>query len=340
MVRLLAGASAASLLDHDEDTWLAHADGVVNDTRSRALLLYAHRAVADLAESGGWEAEYLRDVWRMHRLGFDGHHTLQFDRIRATLAAGADQALGPAAAVKRAGLGSRRRTPGGGDHPVLAVPHRRSTSSTSASWIGSCSNATWQTWEPNAIPQRRGSPHRPAERILYRDPPTSLADRLPATAVFFAAGSSPAAPNSCPGRWPNTVMTQLEHPDNLDRFNNPSYRLITVILMRCGLRITDALRLRCIPFPLLRPDPTARPRLEQIRDNLIARITEAESHRWYGEAEGLKVSLAGAHAKLAQMDQITTRRTTAVQLGIPTFTDTAGRTTTSDTTEPHCRNHP
>jgi hypothetical protein len=48
--------------------------------------------------------------------------------------------------------------------------------------------------------------------------------------------------------------------------------------------------------PLLRPDPSARPRLVQIRDNLIARIAEAESHRWLGEAEGLKVSLAGARA--------------------------------------------
>ena len=83
----------------------------------------------------------------------------------------------------------------------------------------------------------------------------------------------------------------------------------------------------CLRCPLLRPDPAARPRLEQIRDNLLARIAEAESHRWYGEAEGLKVSLAGANAKLAQMDQITARRTHAVQLGIPSFTDTAGRTT-------------
>jgi hypothetical protein len=95
----------------------------------------------------------------------------------------------------------------------------------------------------------------------------------------------------------------------------------------------------CLRCPLLRPDPAARARLEQIRDNLITRIAEAESHRWYGEAEGLKVSLAGAHAKLAQMDQITTNRNNAVQLGIPAFTDTAGRTTT-DTTGPHCRNHP
>ena len=81
VVRLLAASSATSLLDHDEDAWLARADGIVNDTRSRALLLYAQRTVADLAESGGWEAEYPRDVGRMPRLGFDGRRTLQFGGI-------------------------------------------------------------------------------------------------------------------------------------------------------------------------------------------------------------------------------------------------------------------
>lgn len=84
----------------------------------------------------------------------------------------------------------------------------------------------------------------------------------------------------------------------------------------------------CLRCPLLRPDPTARPRLAQIRDNLIERIAEAESHRWLGEAEGLKVSLAGARAKLAEMDQITERRNTT-QLGMPTFTQAAGRTNIS-----------
>jgi hypothetical protein len=83
----------------------------------------------------------------------------------------------------------------------------------------------------------------------------------------------------------------------------------------------------CLRCPLLRPDPVARTRLQQIHDNLLARIAEAESRRWYGEAEGLKVSLAGAKAKLAQMDQISANRTKAVQLGIPSFTDTAGRAT-------------
>ena len=81
----------------------------------------------------------------------------------------------------------------------------------------------------------------------------------------------------------------------------------------------------CLRCPLLRPDPTARPRLIQIRDNLIDRIKEAQAHRWLREAEGLKVRLAGARAKLTEMDQITARRATT-QLGMPSFTQTAGRT--------------
>ena len=80
---------------------------------------------------------------------------------------------------------------------------------------------------------------------------------------------------------------------------------------------------------MLRPDPAERSRLVQIRDNLLDRITEAETNRWFGEAEGLKVSLAGARDKLAQMDQIATRRDAAVNLGIPTFTEAAGRASNS-----------
>ena len=85
----------------------------------------------------------------------------------------------------------------------------------------------------------------------------------------------------------------------------------------------------CLRCPLLRPDPAELDRLTQIRENLLDRITEAETHRWFGEAEGLKVSLAGATDKITQMNQITTRRAAAVHLGIPTFTDAAGRATTN-----------
>jgi hypothetical protein len=81
--------------------------------------------------------------------------------------------------------------------------------------------------------------------------------------------------------------------------------------------------------PLLRVDPAQRARLQEIRDNLTARILEAEQHGWLGEAEGLRVSLAAAQAKLAQLDERTQRG--AINHGIPTFSEVAGRT--SDTGE-------
>ena len=68
---------------------------------------------------------------------------------------------------------------------------------------------------------------------------------------------------------------------------------------------------------MLWPDPTQRPRLVEIRDNLIARIAEAEHEGWLGEVEGLKVSLAGANDKLAQLDR-RARSHTTIELGTPT----------------------
>jgi len=77
---------------------------------------------------------------------------------------------------------------------------------------------------------------------------------------------------------------------------------------------------------MLRTDPAQRPRLEAIRDNLTARIAEAETEGWAGEAEGLKVSLAAANAKLAQVDMLTARRAAATDLGMPAYRDIADRT--------------
>ena len=86
----------------------------------------------------------------------------------------------------------------------------------------------------------------------------------------------------------------------------------------------------CIRCPLLRPDPAQRPRLTQIRDNLITRIEEAHREGWLGEVEGLRVSLAAAQQKLAQMGEISARhRDTVVHLGMPARPDAASRTITA-----------
>jgi len=74
----------------------------------------------------------------------------------------------------------------------------------------------------------------------------------------------------------------------------------------------------CIRCPMLWPDPAQRDRLVEIRDNLTARIAEAEQKGWLGEVEGLQVSLAGATEKLAQIDRRTRRPDTA-DLGMPAF---------------------
>jgi len=72
----------------------------------------------------------------------------------------------------------------------------------------------------------------------------------------------------------------------------------------------------CLRCSMHWPDPAQRDRIAEIRDNLTARITEAQHEGWLGEIEGLKVSLAGAEDKLAQIDRRAHQAPT--DLGMPT----------------------
>jgi hypothetical protein len=83
----------------------------------------------------------------------------------------------------------------------------------------------------------------------------------------------------------------------------------------------------CVKCPLLRPDPTQMPRLVEMRDNLAARVDEAEREGWVDEANGLRASLSAAGEKLAQLEARTQRAGT-INLGIPTFHEVASRTAT------------
>jgi len=69
------------------------------------------------------------------------------------------------------------------------------------------------------------------------------------------------------------------------------------------------------------PDPAQRPRIAEIRDNLLDRIAEAGREGWLGEIEGLKISLAGAEDKLAQIDRRS--RPGPVTIGMPASARTA-----------------
>jgi Phage integrase family len=75
----------------------------------------------------------------------------------------------------------------------------------------------------------------------------------------------------------------------------------------------------CLRCSMHWPDPAQRPRILEIRDNLEARIAEAEREGWLGEVEGLRISLAGANDKITQID----RRRTPIDLGMPAALDNA-----------------
>ncbi|MFF3061442.1 hypothetical protein [Streptomyces sp. NPDC057909] len=80
---------------------------------------------------------------------------------------------------------------------------------------------------------------------------------------------------------------------------------------------------------MLRPDPSQRHRLVEIRENLIVRIAEAEREGWLGEIEGLQVSLSSVEEKLSQLDSQQDRQRLVIPLGMPSFGSIAARTSTA-----------
>ncbi|WP_237276536.1 hypothetical protein [Streptomyces caniscabiei] len=90
----------------------------------------------------------------------------------------------------------------------------------------------------------------------------------------------------------------------------------------------------CVRCSMLRVDPEERPRLEEIRDNLGARIAEAEREGWLGEVDGLSVSLAAAEEKLTQLDAEHARASAVVHLGLPSFSRIAARSSEADDPSP------
>ncbi len=64
------------------------------------------------------------------------------------------------------------------------------------------------------------------------------APALPASAAIYDE-DRPRRPQLAPRALSEHVMAQLESPTNLARFPQPAYRLVTEILMRAGMRISD-----------------------------------------------------------------------------------------------------
>ncbi|WP_308313116.1 site-specific integrase [Streptomyces sp. ISL-1] len=75
----------------------------------------------------------------------------------------------------------------------------------------------------------------------------------------------------------------------------------------------------CVRCPVLIVGPDERPRLREIRENLHARIAEAEREGWLGDVEQLTVSLAATDDKISQIDANERRKNSPVFVGMPSI---------------------
>ena len=247
LVAALAAAGASSLLEQPEEWWTA-LDAPGNGRGWRPFILDARRRVEALAFGAGWDTEYPRDIWRLCNLGIDQPEaTISFAAIpqpwlkdlakrytRWQLATGlsASTAGSGARAVNRlaAWLASLPAPPNGLDgvtRPLLG----RYLAVLQAEMGG-------QVRHSNYVGGLSG--------FLKTIRRHGWDDTLPATTAIYPE-DFPARGARLPRGLAAHVMAQVEQPANLARQDNPACRLITLILIRCGLRIssTAGLALDC-----------------------------------------------------------------------------------------------
>jgi site-specific recombinase XerD len=274
-------AQVTSLLDLPADQWRQITSPPAGRTsrgggrrgRAAAFLLFARDAGETLRDGAGWEGEYPRDIWRLARLPgltlnagqIPEHARLRFDRIaqpwlrgpakrwirlRLTAGVSVETVVGNVAALTRfsqflAAVAPATGALAGIDRPLLER------------FLG------WLAALPNAASTRSrhiGGVHQFFCAIRRH----GWDDTLPTTAVFLTE-DYPQRPPLTTGYLAEHVMAQVEQPSNLDRWPNPEGRLVTLILIRCGLRVSSACAL---PFDCLLHDGHGAPYLRYLNTKM------------------------------------------------------------------------
>ncbi len=254
-VRFLAASGTSSLLDRTEQEWRDQSGG--SRSNAAALLAWFRRQIADLAEGTGWDAEYRRDTWQMHRLGYGARRVLDVSGIPQP------QLKDLAKRWIRWRLSTGLALDAGGRRPLRALT--RFAVFLDAHGITGTSGIDRAVLEDYLadLQATMGSRQQRASHIgmtgafLTAIRQHGWDPALPATAMFFP-GDQPRRGEQLPRALAGHVMTQVENPGNLARQRNPAYRLATLILIRCGLRVSDALRL---PFDCIVTDDSGAPYL-------------------------------------------------------------------------------
>ena len=251
VVNFLAATEVSSLLDHDEHAWLQawkqrfpKRARFSNGDSGRALLIYARRKVEESHLGRGWDVEYRRDIWRLRNLGVEeGPATVRFDQISQTwlkelakrwirwrLSSGLGAGSATKAALALTSFSRFLTSPAVGvdrlaqvDRPLL----ERYLADLHTELAGKKIHG-----------ERISQLHLFLQAIRRH----GWDESLPANATLHSE-DFPKKGQLLPRALAEHVMTQLEDPHNLNQWNDPDRRLITLILIRCGLRLGDTLRL-------------------------------------------------------------------------------------------------
>lgn len=273
--RRAGDAGVVSLLDLSPAQWREQTAKVTAWPSATAFVLFARDVVETLRDGSGWEVEYPRDVWRLHKLpGVStspgkpaARNNLRFDRITQPWLR---------VLVKR--WIRLRLSSGLSVAAVLADIGSLTRFSIFLTQIGDVGDAL--AGVDRAVLERYLAwiPGQPGGHSVKEDCVTGLGmffgairqhgwdDTLPTTAVFFP-GDCPPRPPRGTRRLAEYVMAQVESPVNLARWSNPNGRLVTLILIRCGLRASDACTL---PFDCLLHDGQGAPYLRYYNNKMRA----------------------------------------------------------------------
>jgi integrase len=257
-VAVLASAGASSLLEQPEEWWT-----VLHPPRKgrgwRPFILDARRRVEALAFGAGWDTEYPRDIWRLCNLGIDKPEAvisfagipqawlreLAKRYIRWQLATGLSVSTadsGTRAVTRFAAWLAALPEPPAGLAGVTRPMLERYLAVLQAEMGGQVRHTHYVGGLGGFL------------KAVRRH---GWDDTLPATTAIYPEDFPPRGAR-LPRGLAAHVMAQVEQPASLARQDNPAYRLITLILIRCGLRISSAAGL---PFDCTVTDADAAPYL-------------------------------------------------------------------------------
>jgi integrase len=244
VIALAAASPVASLLDWPIERWIeyfdAHHAARHGQNGQVAFLRYACRCLEDLLCGSGWEAEFPRDVWELRRLGIEGRKRLRFDAIPQPWL----RQLAKQFARWRLSIG---RSPIQTYIDVQAVTRLArflASPQVDVTGLAGLDRAMLERYladlatDPRAV-RSRSRDISSISAFLDAVRRHEWDHSLPTSAAFYP-DDFPKPEKRLPRGLAEHIMAQVEQPSNLDRWHNPGSRLLTVILMRCGLRIGDA----------------------------------------------------------------------------------------------------